>query len=232
MNDKKILILDYSTSRIEASAIGRWMPTDAEAISLYIDSEASFPTDLIERGFTHVIHSGLNVLLWRNTHLRNGRWRLFRMRGDKGVAQMGICFGHQLICLALVGRQAVRKCPNGFEVGWSEVSFTDFGQDRLGVGGNERVWQHHFDEVVELPEGSELVATNEHAPIQAYINREQNLFGMQFHPEFDLEIGNKIYLRDKALIEAHGYDVAEMVGERPSLDTGTVFFGRFLGWYD
>ena len=58
MNDKKILILDYSTSRIEASAIGRWMPTDAEAISLYIDSEASFPTDLIERGFTHVIHSG------------------------------------------------------------------------------------------------------------------------------------------------------------------------------
>ena len=126
----------------------------------------------------------------------------------------------------------MRKCPNGFEVGWSEVSFTDFGQDRLGVGGNERVWQHHFDEVVELPEGSELVATNEHAPIQAYINREQNLFGMQFHPEFDLEIGNKIYLRDKALIEAHGYDVAEMVGERPSLDTGTVFFGRFLGWYD
>ena len=58
----------------------------------------------------------------------------------------------------------------------------------LGVGENEIVWQHHFDEVTELPEGSELLATNSHTRIQAYINYEQRLFGTQFHPEFDAVI--------------------------------------------
>lgn len=229
MNHKKILILDYSTSRIEAAAIGRWMPKEAEITSLFIDSEVSFPTDLLDRGFTHIIHSGSECSIVAEHPFTERAVSFIRGARDKGIAQMGICFGHQLICLALVGREAVRTCPNGFEAGWREVAFTDFGRDRLGVRSRERVWQHHFDEVIELPEGSELVATNEHAPIQAYINREQNLFGMQFHPEFGLEIGNKIYLRDRALMAAHDYDVEEMVKERPSLDTGKVFFEFFLG---
>jgi GMP synthase (glutamine-hydrolysing) len=99
----------------------------------------------------------------------------------------------------------------------------------LGVRESEVVWQHHFDEVTELPEGSELLATNPHSSIQAYINDEQRLFGTQFHPEFDRETGNKILLQDRNLLEGNGYDVDAIVKQGPSFDTGNVLFGFFLG---
>ena len=58
MNEKKVLILDYSMDKIEAAAIKRWLPADAQVSTLFIDTEESFPDDLIEFDFTHVIHSG------------------------------------------------------------------------------------------------------------------------------------------------------------------------------
>ena len=58
---KKILILDYSPTRVEASAIKRWLPVDAQVVSLFIDTEESFPDDLAENNFTHVIHSGSDL---------------------------------------------------------------------------------------------------------------------------------------------------------------------------
>ena len=148
---------------------------------------------------------------------------------DKGVSQMGICYGHQLVCRALVGKRAVRSSPNGLEAGWKRVTFINNAINVLGVRKSEIVWQHHFDEVTELPEGSELLATNPHSSIQAYVNYEQHLFGTQFHPEFDKETGNKIFLQDRELLEKNGYDVDAMIKQGPSFDVGKVFFGFFLG---
>lgn len=141
---------------------------------------------------------------------------------------MGICYGHQLICRALVGNRAVRLAPNGFEAGWNQVTFTKTAMEILGVGENERVWQHHFDEVTELPEGSELFATNPHSRIQTYINYDQGILGTQFHPEIDRETGNEIFLKDRELLEKNRYDVGEMIKQGPSFKTGNVFFGFFL----
>ena len=98
----------------------------------------------------------------------------------------------------------------------------------LGIREREIVWQHHFDEVTELPPGSELLATNAHTDIQAYVNYEQRLFGTQFHPEFDKEPGNKIYLEDRELLEKNNYNVDEMIKGGPSIETGKIFFGFFL----
>ena len=126
---------------------------------------------------------------------------------------------------ALVGNRAVRIAPNGFEAGWNQVTFTKTGMEILGVGENERVWQHHFDEVTELPEGSELFATNPHSRIQTYINYDQGILGTQFHPEIDRETGNEIFLKDRELLVKNRYDVDEMIKQGPSFKTGNVFFG-------
>jgi GMP synthase (glutamine-hydrolysing) len=98
----------------------------------------------------------------------------------------------------------------------------------LGVRESEAVWQHHFDEVTRLPEGSELWATNAHSRIQAYINPQQRLLGTQFHPEFDREMGNQIFLDDRQLLRENGYDAEELVQHGPSFDVGGVVFGYFL----
>ena len=142
---------------------------------------------------------------------------------------MGICYGHQLICGALVGEHAVQTSPKGLEAGWNNVKFVNSSMNALCVRENETVWQHHFDEVIELPKGSELFATNQHTKIQAYINYEQHLFGMQFHPEFDKEAGDKNFLEDKLLQSKYNFDVNEMIKRGPSFETGKVLFGFFLG---
>jgi GMP synthase-like glutamine amidotransferase len=87
----------------------------------------------------------------------------------------------------------------------------------------------HLDEVIELPEGSELLATNPHTPVQAYINNEQRLLGTQFHPEFDQENGNAYFINDRKFIESNNYSVDEIVKQGPSFDAGKVFFECFLG---
>jgi GMP synthase (glutamine-hydrolysing) len=227
MSAKKILILDYSTDRSEAAATRRWLPADADVTSLFIDTEESFPEDLIDHAFTHVIHSGSALSINDTAPFVERAVAFIRKARDKGVSQMGVCYGHQLVCRALVGRQAVRANPKGLEAGWKRVTFVNGAVDALGVGESETVWQDHFDEVIELPEGSELWATNSHTQIQAYINYEQRLFGTQFHPEFDQEIGNQIFVDDRDLLEKNGYDADELVKHGPSFDVATVFFGFF-----
>lgn len=228
MTQKHILILDYSTDRSETPAIKRWLPADAKVTAIYIDTKESFPNDLLERKFTHGIHTGSALSITKTAPFTQKAVTFIRNARDNGIAQMGICYGHQLVCKALVGDSAVRSSPKGLEAGWGAVTFTDKGQEALGLRGNEVIWQHHFDEVTELPKGSELLATNLHSEIQAYVNFKQRLLGTQFHPEFDRETGNQLYLEDRKLLEKNGYSVDEMIKGSPSFETGKVFFGFFF----
>ncbi len=162
MSPQKILILDYSTDRSEAEATERWLPVDAEVKSLFIDTEASFPEDLLDHGFTHAIHSGSALSINDTAPFLDRAVDFIRKARDRGMSQMGICYGHQLVCRALVGRQAVRACPNGMEAGWRPVNFLDEAVKALDIRKTEHVWQHHFDEVTEPPEGSDILG-HEHA---------------------------------------------------------------------
>lgn len=229
MNLQKILILDYSVDRSETSAVKRWLPVNSDVSSLFIDTEESFPDDLINKDFTHVIHTGSALSITQVAAFTDKAVDYIRKARDKGVSQMGICYGHQLICQALIGKHAVQSSPNGLEAGWNNITFVNGSISTLGVEKNETVWQHHFDEVIELPEGSELYATNPHTRIQAYINYKQRLFGTQFHPEFDKEAGDKIFLDNKPLSENSNYNVQDMIKRGPSFEVGKVFFGFFLG---
>ena len=146
-----ILILDYSTSRIANPTITPWLPQSADITSLYIDSEAAFPDDLMDRSFTHVIHSGSELSITERAPFTNRAEAFIQNASLAGIAQMGICYGHQLICRALVGENSIRSSPNGFEAGWGDVEFNDLGVTELYLKLVEKIWQHHFDEVTILP---------------------------------------------------------------------------------
>jgi GMP synthase-like glutamine amidotransferase len=228
MSETKILILDYSVDKIEAAAIKRWFPTDVHIKTLFIDTEESFPDNLKDQEFTHVIHSGSSLSINETAPFTKKAVKFIQDIQTAGVSQFGICYGHQLICLALVGEHAVRSSPNGLEVGWGNIEFNALAMKILGVGENEVVWQSHFDEVIAFPDGSELIATNSHTNIQAYINYEQKLIGTQFHPEFDKEAGDKLFLDDSALLERNNFNVDEIVSRNPTIDAGRIFFSYFL----
>lgn len=227
----KILILDYSLDKSETALVKRWLSAKGEISSLFIDTEESVPDSLIEERYTHVIHTGSALSITEQAPFTEKIIAYIRHLADNCIPQMGICYGHQLLCRALAGIEAVRKSPRGYEVGWQAVRFYENAVKIPGVGKQETVWQSHFDEVIGLPEGSEIVATNEHTEIQAFINTKSALFGTQFHPEFDREEGNKYFIEKKEVIENHNYDFDTIVNSGPSIDTGTLFFGFFFDYF-
>jgi GMP synthase (glutamine-hydrolysing) len=229
---EKVLILDYSVDRSETAVIRRWLVPKAEVASLFIDTAESFPDHLIKEAYTYVIHTGSALSITQPAPFTPKAVKYIRDLVQKRTPQMGICYGHQLICLALLGPQSVRKSPLEFEAGWREVSFLVDSFQIPSVSKSETLWQNHFDEVVELPEESQIIATGEHTQIQAYINTELRLFGTQFHPEFDREKGNEAFLKDRELLAKHGFNVDEIIKTGPSIESGKVFFNFFLDYFN
>jgi GMP synthase-like glutamine amidotransferase len=226
-----VLILDYSLDRSATAAMKRWMPAQAEVEALFVDE--TFRPEMIGdwTRLTHVLHSGSARSIVEPAPFSEAVESLVRAFCRCGIAQMGVCYGHQLLCLALLGAQAVRHSHRGLEAGWRTVEFGEAGRELLGVAPQERVWQHHFDEVVCLPSGAQALAASAHTPIQAFADRERRLLGLQFHPEFDRDAGNCRFIERSAALAEYGYQAETMVRTGPSLATGPVFFGAFFSLF-
>lgn len=105
---------------------------------------------------------------------------LLREAHERDVPTVGICFGHQLIALALGGR--VARAEVGWGVGVHAAELTGEGQELLGGPVRFSLLHSHQDQVVALPPGGRVLAASAHAPIAAL--EVGSLLGFQGHPEF------------------------------------------------
>jgi GMP synthase-like glutamine amidotransferase len=94
---------------------------------------------------------------------------------------VGICFGHQLLAQALGGR--VAKADYGWGVGVREYEVVQSrtwmtpSLDRVHLIGS------HQDQVMELPDGAELLFTSDYCPNGGFAIGER-AWTIQVHPEF------------------------------------------------
>ncbi|MFB6175380.1 MAG: type 1 glutamine amidotransferase [Candidatus Nanohalobium sp.] len=107
------------------------------------------------------------------------------------VPLMGVCFGHQAIAKALGGE--VRHMGS-YEIGYRQIRL---GTSRIfdDMNSVEYPFSTHEDEVVSLPENFQKTAESDES-IHGFEHREEHIYGIQFHPEFDLESVKDI-IRDK-----------------------------------
>ncbi|NEU55412.1 type 1 glutamine amidotransferase [Halorussus sp. MSC15.2] len=105
---------------------------------------------------------------------------------EAGLPCLGVCWGHQLLADVLGGEVSDM---GEYEIGYREVEHT--GDSRLFDGIDRRftVFTTHSDAVVELPPGAEEIAANDYSN---HAFRKDRVFGVQFHPEYDIETAESV----------------------------------------
>ena len=124
---------------------------------------------------------------------------------DAGAICWGSCWGLQLASLVAGGEVAAN--PKGREWGIARgITLTEAAAAapmHVGKPAKFDAFIMHLDEVVRLPDGTPLLATNEHTHIQAAIVERGSaaFWTTQYHPEYNLhEMGRLIAARAKALV--------------------------------
>ena len=101
--------------------------------------------------------------------------RIFQLK----LPLLGICYGHQIIVDNFGGK--VKRANK--EYGHSVLT-VDNGSDLLsGIGGSVRAWMSHGDEAEKIPNDFEVIGHTERSHAAAIANKQQSIYGIQFHPE-------------------------------------------------
>jgi len=101
---------------------------------------------------------------------------------ENPLPKLGICYGMQLVAKQYGGTV---ESGTSREYGHAELELSKPNQlfDGHMAGAKFKVWMSHGDHIATLPQGFELLASSEGAPISAMGDPERKVYGLQFHPE-------------------------------------------------
>ncbi len=115
---------------------------------------------------------------------------------ELGLPILGICYGLQLITDYFGGK--VIKAER-HEYGRAELEILNHEDLFKDIPNNIHVWMSHGDRVLELPDGFEPIARTYNAPFAAIRNKENKIWGVQFHPEVSHTYLGKEILKNFAI---------------------------------
>jgi len=179
-------------------------PHGIELTTFDVD-HGSFPDDL--SGFDGWVISGSANSAYEDLPWIHQTEDLLRKLVADEAPMVAVCFGHQLLAQALGGR--VAKSPDGWGAGMHRYEFTGEPLPWMDPppDGGVRIIASHQDQVVELPEGAEVIARTDHCPIAAY-TLGSSVFAIQPHPEFTAEVSQGLVERRRDRIGADASDAA------------------------
>ncbi len=150
------------------------------------DAGAVLPAPL--DSYDGLVITGSTLTLWKREPESLRQVDLVRAAYAAGLPVFGSCWGLQLGTVAAGGE--VARNPRGRELGFARrIALTEAGRAHPLHAGREAVFDApamHGDEVVRLPEGATVTATNAMSAVQAVeigVGRS-TFWGVQFHPEF------------------------------------------------
>lgn len=94
---------------------------------------------------------------------------------------LGVCYGAQLLA-DVSGGEVMRSETR--EYGRAHLDFVNDKHNLLnGVSQNSQVWMSHGDTIKVIPDNFEIIASTHDVKVAAYHIKEENTYGIQFHPE-------------------------------------------------
>jgi len=104
------------------------------------------------------------------------------LTGIKGnLPILGICYGAQYIAQYFGGEVAPSESR---EYGRANLQLVDNGSTLLrNIRKGTQVWMSHGDTIVTLPEGYSIISSTVDISVGAYEKPDEQIYGLQFHPE-------------------------------------------------
>ena len=165
-----------------------------------------FPQD----GFSGAIITGSHNMVtdkldWSE---RTAEW--LRRQVEKRTPILGICYGHQLLTHALGG--VAGPNPRGREFGNQKIHLKTAAKNDLLFGSLPKVFEGHCchaQSALKLPTGAVCLGGNAHEPNHA-VRYAENCWGVQFHPEFDVEATRYYIEQCKDMLTKQGVDTKKL----------------------
>ncbi|MFP4469812.1 MAG: type 1 glutamine amidotransferase [Bacteroidales bacterium] len=179
---------------------------------------------LLREECTHLIISGSEASAKDESPWTEELAGLIRYFLDNDKKILAICYGHQFLARVLAGKECVYKLPVP-EYGYSRVYLKE---NPLFAGIMEPVVvQLHYDAVRNLPARFEIIADNE-ISLQAYQYDGRDVYGVQFHPEFNREAAE--YFLDETRKSDPDFSdfYRNELSDRRQLDQNGLFIRNFL----
>ena len=158
---------------------------------------------------------------------RAARWLAGVVRED-AVPVLGICYGHQLLAHALGG--VVGPNPRGREMGTVEVT-SSAGLAPLFEAGVFAGHCSHVEAVLRPPPGARVLARTRLDPHSA-IAYGPRQWGVQFHPEFDVEIMRGYVAARREVLVAESFDPDALIAGARETPELTAVLSRFAALVD
>ena len=153
-------------------------------------------------GFTGVLVTGSGAMVterhdWSE---RSAEW--LNDAAHKGMSIFGICYGHQLLAQTFGGK--VDYNPKGREMGTIAIALNSHAKNDVlfaDLPNAFDVHATHLQTVLTAPNDVTVLASSDKDDCQAF-RWKDNVWGVQFHPEFSTEhMREYIHVRRMALIQ-------------------------------
>lgn len=183
-----------------------WITNLINISNIQIDISDIYKND----NFDHTYYDGWIITGSASSVIDNLEW--MKLLKDKivyahknRIPVLGICFGHQIISSALGGN--VIHNPKGWELGSYKLKLNKNGLSNKifkNIETDDFFYFSHEDIVSEIPKNATLLAEN-NMGIQSF-SVDDRIYGVQFHPEFSLEImGQYVKIRyENGIVSNYG----------------------------
>ena len=99
---------------------------------------------------------------------------------ELGIPILGICYGFQILAQSLGGRVDRTGLR---EYGATSLEIKDGGVLLDNQPNLQVCWMSHGDQVMQAPQGFEVLASTKTTPVAAFESKQKKIFGVQWHPE-------------------------------------------------
>ncbi len=172
MNREMIVVLDFGsqyTQLIARRIRERWVYCEIHPYHISVDDLRA----LNPKGI--VLSGGPSSVYTENAPLPDPKVLTL------GSPVLGICYGMQLIAHLSKGGKVHPMAEREFGAATLDVDQRGTLFENLPDGID--VWMSHGDRIDSLPEGFQVIGHTQNSPIAAMANLDQEIYGMQFHPE-------------------------------------------------